>query len=58
MSKKIKTKIEWEFHPDDMPEIPVDIFVAVKPKINNNIKKINFIKRTKDGSTGKNNRLF
>jgi len=56
--KKIKTEIEWEFHPDDMPEIPIDIFDTTKIKINKGIKKTVKLKRTRDGSTGFRKKLF
>ena len=56
--KKTKTKIEWEFHPDDMPEIPIDIFDTTKIKINKGIKKTVKLKRTRDGSTGFRKKLF
>jgi len=57
MARKIKTKIEWEFHPDDIPEIPIDIFNTAKPKINKGIKTVK-LKRTRDGSTGFRKKLF
>jgi len=56
--RKIKTKIEFEFHPDDIPEIPIEIFKSFTPKINKNIKTVKLVNKRRDGSTGFRKNLF
>jgi len=56
--RKIKTKIEFEFHPEEIPVIPIEIFTSFKPKINKNIKTVKLVNKRRDGSTGFRKNLF
>jgi len=57
--RKIKTKIEWEFQPIDIPDIPIEIFQSFKPKIiNKKIKIVKITKIRKQDASGNFTKLF
>ena len=59
--RKIKTNIEWEFHTEDlenMPEITIDLFQSLKPKINKNIEIIKLKKTRNHDVSGNFTKLF